>query len=319
MGIKLIRYKWMNEVKWGVLNNEDQIISLNTSYETTSDILQYEMEQIKANNLNDKEKVNLDTVEILSPITWPSKIVCQGANYGTHRAEVGMNNEKPPFNMFFSKDISSVVGAYSTVYKPKHVELLDYEIELGLVIGSQITKEKEVNNDNLKQFICGLVIFNDISARDVQFLEGQWLKGKSFRTFGPVGPYIYLLDEDEYELIDDLDLKLSVNDEIRQQTSTKKLLYKPSETIQELSEIMNLQIGDLIITGTTGGVALNMSLDTLQQIQNPAVSYETKREILLESQNNGYYLKDGDTVTCTIKSANNKINLGILRNKIDFD
>ena len=102
--------------------------------------------------------------------------------------------------MIFSKADSSLCGAYTEIIRPAHVQLLDYEIELGLVIGTEITEPVEVTDENLHQFVAGLVIFNDVSARDVQLLQGQWLKGKSYRTFGPTGPYFYLLDQDEMTL-----------------------------------------------------------------------------------------------------------------------
>ena len=103
-------------------------------------------------------------------------------------------------------------------------------------MGSEITEPVEVTDENLHQFVAGLVIFNDVSARDIQLIQGQWLKGKSYRTFGPTGPYFYLLDQDEMNSIYDLELNLWVNDELRQSANTNQLLFKPAETITELSE-----------------------------------------------------------------------------------
>src|SRR5690606_13992521 len=99
-----------------------------------------------------------------------------------------MEAKRPPFNMIFGKANSSLTSAYDTVVSPEHVKLLDYEIELGLVIGKDITEETAVTDDNLHEYLAGLVVANDISARDVQLVQGQWLKGKSYRTFCPTGP-----------------------------------------------------------------------------------------------------------------------------------
>jgi 2-keto-4-pentenoate hydratase/2-oxohepta-3-ene-1,7-dioic acid hydratase in catechol pathway len=158
---------------------------------------------------------------------------------------------------------------------------------------------------------------DDVSARDVQLPEGQWLKGKSYRTFGPTGPYFYLLDQDEVPLIHDLELNLWVNDELRQSANTNQLLFKPAETLTELSETMDLSKGDLIITGTTGGVALNLSKEVMNQISSLATPGQEKLDLLVESQLKiDKYLKDGDVIRCTIKSSNGKIDLGEQVNKV---
>src|SRR5699024_11175908 len=120
-----------------------------------------------------------------SPVTKPSTITCQGANYSSHRQESGMTAERPEFNLIFGKAESSLCGYDADVIRPKGVKLLDYEIELGLVIKNEINQPVEVTEENLHQYVAGFVIMNDISARDVQLPEGQWLRGKSYRTFAP--------------------------------------------------------------------------------------------------------------------------------------
>jgi 2-keto-4-pentenoate hydratase/2-oxohepta-3-ene-1,7-dioic acid hydratase in catechol pathway len=272
MGVQVVRFMKEQKEQWGVVTGNN-ILVLQDSYHTLADFLENGAEEArKIKEQESIESISLNEVTILSPVTKPSRIVCQGANYSSHRAEAGLESTRPPFNMIFSKADSSLTGAKSEVVRPSHVELLDYEIELGLVIGTEISETKQVTDENLYQYIAGLVIVNDISARDVQLSQGQWLKGKSYRTFCPTGPYLYLLDKDEIALIHDLELNLWVNDELRQSANTNQLLFKPSETLEELSEIMDLSTGDLVLTGTTGGVALNLSAEVMDQLSSLEVT-----------------------------------------------
>ena len=310
MGLQIVRFEKENIEQWGVVKG-DNIFILQDSYHSLAQFLDNGKEEAKKLYEQESgETISLREVTILSPVTTPARIVCQGANYSSHRAESGLEANKPPFNLIFSKADSSLCGAYTEIIRPAHVQLLDYEIELGLVIGTEITGSVEVTEENLQQFVAGLVIFNDVSARDVQLLQGQWLKGKSYRTFGPTGPYFYLLDQDEISLIHDLEINLWVNDELRQSANTNQLLFKPVETIKELSEIMNLSKGDLIVSGTTGGVAMNLSSDEMGKVSNLTTPYEEKVNTMLESQLKiGNYLRDGDVIRCSIKSADGTIDL----------
>lgn len=317
MGIQVVRFEKENKEQWGVVSN-NRIFVLTETYSSLAHFLEEGVEA--ARNLKEQgqgESLSLNEVTILSPVTKPARIVCQGANYSSHRAEAGMEAARPPYNMFFSKADSTLSGPYTEIIRPSHVKLLDYEIELGLVIGTEISSSVEVTEESLHQYIAGLVIMDDVSARDVQLSEGQWLKGKSYRTFGPTGPFLYLLDKEEIPLIHDLELNLWVNDELRQSANTSQLLFKPAETLTELSEIMDLSKGDLVITGTTGGVALSLTPEILGKITSPVVSYTEKVDLLVESQiNNGKYLQDGDVIRCQIKSKDGKIDLGEQVNKV---
>ena len=317
MGIQVVRFIKEQKEQWGVVSGNN-ILVLQDSYSTLADFLENGAEEArKLKDQGSSESISLNDVTILSPVTKPARIVCQGANYSSHRAESGLEAQKPPFNLIFSKADSSLCGAYTEIIRPAHVQLLDYEIELGLVIGSEITEPVEVTDENLHQFVAGLVIFNDVSARDTQLLQGQWLKGKSYRTFGPTGPYFYLLDQDEMNSIYDLELNLWVNDELRQSANTNQLLFKPAETITELSGNMDLSKGDLIVTGTTGGVAMNLATEEMSKVSDLTTPYEEKVKTMLESQLKlGNYLKDGDVVRCSIKSADGTIDLGEQINKV---
>ncbi|MFK9095008.1 fumarylacetoacetate hydrolase family protein [Bacillus salipaludis] len=317
MGIQVVRFERESKEHWGVVSGEN-ILVLNGTYKSLAEFLEDGKEEAKKiYNQENVESLSLNEVNILSPATKPARIICQGVNYSTHRSETGVEASRPPFNMIFSKADSSLSGAYSEIERPPHVKLLDYELELGIVVGKEISEPVKVTDENLHQFIAGLVIVNDVSARDVQLPQGQWLKGKSFRTFCPTGPFLYLLDKEEMPLIHDLKLDLWVNDELRQSANSSQLLYKPAETLSELSEVMDLSPGDLIVTGTGGGVALNLTPEVNELIANLSISYQQKLDLLVENQlKSGKYLKDGDTIRCKIKSADGVIDLGEQINKV---
>ncbi|PEQ93859.1 2-keto-4-pentenoate hydratase [Bacillus sp. AFS006103] len=311
MGIKVVRFEHKQKEKWGVVSG-DQIHLLSGTYQSLANFLEHGKDEARAiNKQKNTESVPLNEVTILSPVTKPARIVCQGVNYSEHRSETGMDAARAPFNLIFSKADSSLCGATSEIVRPSGVKLLDYELELGLVIGTEISEASDITDENLHQYIAGLVIVNDVSARDVQLSEGQWLKGKSYRTFCPTGPYFYLLDKGELPLIHDLELNLWVNNELRQSANSNQLLYKPAETLTELSEIMDLSPGDLIVTGTAGGVALSLTPQVLELLSNMAIPYQQKLDLLEKGQLiSGKYLKDGDVIRCQIKSANGVIDLG---------
>ncbi|WP_209124221.1 fumarylacetoacetate hydrolase family protein [Alkalihalobacillus sp. BA299] len=309
MGVKLIRYSLNDEISWGIEENEKL-------YRISSDQPLKEIIQSKIYEIEDKEQVK-ETVNICSPITKDAQLFCLGANYGTHREECGLDANKPPFNLFFSKASSSLTSATSDIICPPHVELLDYEIELGLVIKQTIQEAVHVTEGNLADYVAGLVIMNDISARDVQMLEGQWLKGKSYRTFAPAGPYVYLLDEDEIQCIHNLEIILKVNEEVRQQASTIQLLYKPAETLTEFSQLLDLHPGDVILTGTTGGVGLTLNEEMVQILQDKTLNFKEKKQLFVENQlQSNRYLRHNDVIEATIFSEDGHIHLGTQRNRV---
>lgn len=187
-----------------------------------------------------------------SCITGVGKIICVGLNYYDHATESGFEAPKEP--VLFMKASSSLCGAHDNVEMPVGGEKLDYEVELGVVIG---TVAKNVSVEDAADCVGGYCIFNDVSERAFQ-LEGtgQWVKGKSCDTFGPCGPW--LVTPDEIEDIGNLDLLLSVNGEDRQKANTRDMLFGVPELISYISSFMTLQPGDLIATGTPSGVAMGM-------------------------------------------------------------
>jgi len=316
LGIKIVRFQKDEQIQWGVINDQT-VIALENESETLADFLKLGIQEAKNKlEVNNGKMILLDEIDLLSPVTKPANIICQGVNYSQHRKESGLSSGRPAFNMIFSKLDSSLCGPFETIIQPDHVQLLDYEIELGLVIGKEITSEMQVTEDNLHDYVAGLVIGNDVSARDVQLTQLQWLKGKSYRTFCPVGPYFYVMDEDEYAYLYDLELELKVNDEVRQSANTDQLLFKPTETLTELSQLMELKPGDLLLTGTPGGVAMQLTSDEMNCLTSLVASYEEKQQVINRQLGLANYLKEGDLIETSIYSRNREIDLGTQRNVV---
>lgn len=316
LGIHIVRFKHEEIVRWGILH-EGEVFPIDGEYESLAAFLKSGVDIARHMTIDAQQSLQLSQVECLSPVTAPTHIVCQGANYGAHREEAGLTADRPPFNLIFTKAPSTISGPFDDIIRPNHVKLLDYEIEIGLIIRKKIEQAVNVTKDNLHEYIAGFVITNDVSARDVQLTEGQWFKGKSYRTFCPVGPILYLIDEDEAGYIHNLELTLTVNGEVRQNAHTEQLLYKPEETLTSLSEMMDFYPGDLLLTGTPGGVALKLSPEELDLQLNAFAKHDEKMEKLVASQQiNKDYLKDGDIVTAEVKSPDGKIHLGKQENKV---
>ncbi|MFJ7831056.1 fumarylacetoacetate hydrolase family protein [Peribacillus sp. NPDC097284] len=313
MGIKLLRFEYESQVHWGVL--EEAIRIIEHEAESLNKLLTNGYEAIQHAKTNGKIVTN-EEITLLSPVTEDANIFCQGTNYSVHREEAGFTKQKPPYNLLFTKASSTLTSATADIHCPAHVKLLDYEIELGLIINKDITEQTTITGDNLKDYIAGLVIANDMSARDVQIVEQQWFKGKSYRGFCPVGPYIYLLEEDEIQYLDQLVLHLEVNGETRQHVITDQLLFKPTETLSEMSEIFNLKTGDLVLTGTPGGVCLRLNAVIIQYISDNAIPHEEKLSYFIDTQKDNGYLQDGDVLRLSIKSTDNVMDLGMQENKI---
>src|ERR1700732_252377 len=140
--------------------------------------------------------------------------------------EAGMDPDAKLFNMFFTKSDASISPARGSVQRPKHVMLLDYEIELALVFRQPISSPGTVTQDTLKDYVFAVAIANDLSARDVQLPQMQFFKGKSYRGFCPIGPWLTVPEPDEFAGLADLELLLTVNDAVRQRDSTRNLVFK---------------------------------------------------------------------------------------------
>jgi 2-keto-4-pentenoate hydratase/2-oxohepta-3-ene-1,7-dioic acid hydratase in catechol pathway len=255
-------------------------------------------------------------VELLSPVTQNQQFLCQGANYRQHMIESGVDPDAKTFNMIFTKAPSCIAPANADVVRPRRVRFLDYEIELGLVLKRDMTSGQRVTDANLHEFVAGATIVNDYSARDIQIPEMQFYKGKSFRTFGPVGPYLCLLAPDDFNRLGELQLTLTVNGEARQKDAIKNLVHGPAETLTELSAVHDLNIGDLLSTGTPAGCALSVPSPARQRIA-ALLPERLKWKMFMNMQaRRSQYLKPGDIVESRIATGDGSIDLGVQRNRI---
>lgn len=301
--------------RWGLIHN-DEIISFQHDFESTQEIIQCGMLQLAKLATESKEKYLLNEIELLSPITNPSQILCQGANYRQHMLDSGINPDTQSFNMFFTKSLASLHGPTGQIVKPNHVELLDYEIELTLVLGKETQGCVTVTAENLHEYIAGICIGNDVSARDIQIPQMQFYKGKSYRTFCPLGPVLCLLSKAEMHYLNKLQLSLKVNGEVRQQDSTENLVFKPAETLTEFSQITNFEVGDVLMTGTPSGCALGLPSTTLIKMTG-LLPEKLKWQLFSKSQSRrSQYLKIGDQIESHIFSSDGKINLGYQKHTV---
>lgn len=309
MALPIIRFRHHNNTFWGLLNVE-QVQVLDIPCTSTGDLIQLGRTVIIEAS-STAHQIPVSEITLLSPITQDAKVLCQGANYRQHMIDSGMNPDAKDFNMFFTKSSASITNPVGRIIRPKHVELLDYEIELALVLGANTHSAVNINDSNLHEYIAGICIGNDISARDIQIPQMQFHKGKSYRTFCPLGPVLCLLEQDEMHYLNELSLTLKVNGEIRQQDSTANLVFKPAETLTEFSQITNFAKGDVLMTGTPSGCALGLPSATMLRIA--ALLPEKKKwQLFLKGQKKRkQYLNVGDIVESTITSADGHINLGI--------
>lgn len=319
MAIHVVHFSHQQRVQWGVVA-EDRITPLPGEFATTADFIRGHPVDALGNdgtsNPSSGATLALADVQLLSPVTSRQQFLCQGANYRQHMIESGMNPDAKTYNMVFTKATSCIVPATSHLIKPAQVRFLDYEIELGLILKRDVLVKTQITDGNLHEFVAGAVIVNDYSARDIQIPQTQFYKGKSFRTFGPVGPFLCLLAPTEIHQLKNLQLTLSVNGEVRQNDSTANLVFGPAETLTELSGVHDLFTGDLLSTGTPSGCALAVPSPFKQRV-GALLPEKTKWAIFNKVQaGRPQYLKAGDIVEARIRSADGSIDLGVQRNQV---
>ena len=221
----------------------------------------------------------LETFNLLNPLPTPSKIICLTFNYPKHAKEQNYESTKDP--VIFIKPRTTLCGTGSEIKCPNFVKQLDYEIELAVIIGKTC---KNIDEISAKNYVFGYMVFNDVSARDIQMQDKQFTRGKSFDTFAPCGPWITTLDE--ITDVGNLQMTTRINGQVRQNSSTNNMFINISSIVSKLSKVMTLEKGDIIATGTPEGVALN----------NPDTPF----------------LKDGDEIDMEIEK------LGKIQNTVKF-
>ncbi|AKK26899.1 fumarylacetoacetate hydrolase family protein [Mycobacterium sp. EPa45] len=294
----------------------DSVARVDTAASTTAQLLADRAALEAAGTSTDT--VPTSTLELLSPITAPCRVIAQMTNFASHVIDTGGNPKTVPLT-FFRKSSASITGPYGDIVKPAHVRLLDYEVEIGLVIGRDLPVGTTITADNLADYVCGAVVTNDVSARDVQLTKTQFYEAKSYPGFTPVGPALVLLDADELTRFDELRLQLKVNGQQRQDSTVKTdMIYRPAEALAALTRFQDLAAGDLILTGTPVGTALSAPPKAVQKIVG-LLPDDLKWKLFFKGQaKNPKYLRDGDVVEATVGTDDGKIDLGTQRNGVKF-
>lgn len=321
MATDIVRYRVGGETLWGVLVGEApstphdivEVRRLATGATTTAELIA--ALENGASPASEVERVEART--LLSPVTTPSQIICQGLNYRDHAAEAGHHERKE--NLIFLKASSSLTGPYDDIVRPDGVELLDYEVEIGIVLRRDVSALENVTDENIGDFVAGVTLCNDVSARDVMFGAGflQWFRGKSFRTFCPTGPVLRLLEKHEVSAtLKALSISLDCNGERRQAASSSMFIHPPANTITELSALMDLRIGDLILTGTPGGVIAQGSPAIMGILKDNLLNDAARREqFTTEMKRSARFLQAGDELVLAVQDdhANRKLGKQVSR------
>jgi len=313
MAIQIVRYEQGATIGWGV-HRAGSIVPLSGGWTTTGSFLSEGGPAAAATASG--PGIALSDVRLLSPVTSDRDYICQATNYASHLREIGRDPADQVNNVIFHKASSCLSGPNDDVVKPPHVQLLDYEVELGLVVATEITGPIDPTPTTLHRWIGGLVVTNDISARDVQVSHEQFCKAKSYRTFGPTGPYLLLPTPQDLERWGELVLTLSVNGDERQRAPASDMIFDPVATLAELSRVRDLRPGDLIATGTPSGVALKVpppALLFISKFLSPSARYKA---FLKGQLMNPAYLRPGDVIECGIATPDGAIDLGRQRTAV---
>lgn len=266
--MRLARFLYSNIESYGLLIGEDKILSLPALSSITKQSLPSDLQGLislgvegisaverlmKDSTEDEREEATLrrEDTTLLAPVPSPPKIVCLGLNYRDHAEEQGARIPDEP--IIFMKPRTAIVGPDEPIIQPRFVKQLDYEAELAIVIGR---KGKNIPVSAAEKHIFGYTAFNDVSAREIQFKDRQWTRGKSFDTFAPIGPCITTVNQVENP--NDLRICTRVNGELRQNSSTKNMVFSVYEVVHHLSLVMTLEPCDIIATGTPAGVAVFM-------------------------------------------------------------
>jgi 2-keto-4-pentenoate hydratase/2-oxohepta-3-ene-1,7-dioic acid hydratase in catechol pathway len=246
------------------------------------ELLEQQLSQLKKSSSGIQPFLfQVSDAKLHAPITRPQKLIGIGLNYKDHVEELKGQTPKQP--LLFGMYANAIIGPEESVILPPMSKQVDYEAELGVVIGK---RARHVTVESAVDHVAGYTIINDVSARDLQFSDGQWVRAKSFDTFAPMGPY--LVTRETLRDGDGLAIELRLNGKTMQKSNTSNLIFKVRDLVSYISQVMTLEVADVIATGTPGGVGYG---------RNPQV-----------------FMKSGDVVEIEIEG------IGQLRNRIaDFD
>jgi len=262
--MRYCRFQLSGEAQYGLVESvagRDSIVRLLLTPPEEAD---GDMESLRTRRI---EAIPLEDAMLLPPVR-PSKIVCVGRNYREHAAELGHEVPKEP--LIFLKATSALLSPGATVRRPKISERVDYEGELGAVIGK--TCYQPAADADIRQYILGYTCVNDVTARDLQNKDGQWSRAKGFDTFCPVGPLV----TDEIDPWAGIGVETRVNGEVRQQGNTRDFIFALDVVIRHIAQAMTLFPGDLIPSGTPSGVGpivagdmVEVSVEGAGTLRNP--------------------------------------------------
>jgi len=265
--LRFVRYLHSGVESYGLLS-DDEIINLQTLADIPETLLPFTIEELmdlgeegmrtveqlmlnSTKTEKGKATLKMGDATFLAPLSSPPKIICLGLNYRDHAEEAGADIPDEP--IIFMKPRTAIVGPDEHIILPNFVKELDYEAELAIVIGK---KGKNISVSEAEKYVFGYTAFNDVSAREIQFRDRQWTRGKSFDTFAPIGPCITTADQIGNP--SNLNIHTRVNGELRQDSSTKNMVFNVYEVIHHISRVMTLEPCDIIATGTPAGVAVFM-------------------------------------------------------------
>ena len=249
----------------------------------------------------------VDSLALVSPVTAPCRVVAQMTNYVSHVKGAGMDPKTIPLT-FFRKASGSISGPFDEIIKPPHVKLLDYEVEIGLVIARVIPVGTELTESNLAD--------ERRLGRDVQLTKIRFHEAKSYPTFTSVGPALVLLDADELKRFGDLRLRLRVSGEVRQDMLVDgDMISKPLQALQSLARFQCLSARDLVMTGTPVGTALGAPPKPIASLLPPAVKWKA---FFKRQANNPKYLQHGDIVELSVATDDGAIDLGTQRTAVRY-
>jgi 2-keto-4-pentenoate hydratase/2-oxohepta-3-ene-1,7-dioic acid hydratase in catechol pathway len=254
--LKLLRFNDHENIKTGYLNGNMVVeldLTMKNALESLDKLINHEI-----------DTYSLNEVKITTPVS-PSKIICVGLNYRDHARELNM--EIPDEPVIFIKPPTSVIGHQEDIINPPMSNEVDYEAELAIIISKE---GKNVSLGEAQDHIGGYTILNDVTARDLQRKDGQWTRAKSFDTFCPIGPFIETdIDPNKQNISSKL------NNEIKQDSNTKNMIFKVEDLVEFISNIMTLNPGDVIATGTPPGVGsmdvgdvLKIEIDKIGILEN---------------------------------------------------
>ncbi len=321
MGTALVRFitTESDSMHWGVLR-ESSVYPLALATNSHRDVMALYFDRRDSfDGALSEIAIDINDVTLQAPLSADIQIICQGLNYAEHVEETGAKQQQQEELLFFAKASSSLSAPNDCIVRPVDCQLLDYEIELGLVLRHNLPIGTTVTDDNLADYVGGLVICNDVSARDLQFGSPglQWFRSKSQPSFCPAGPVLYIMDPEDFAQLYSLDLTLKVNGELRQHALTSNMISKPPASLTQLASFMAMRAGDCLLTGTPGGVVFKMSRKTGWAIMTNLKNSIKRRDKVRRSQlEQNSYLQAGDKLELSIKSADGYVDLGTQRNTV---